>query len=109
LIDAARNVQQFQRESLSAQLASIERELTSKDQTGLSDLYMALGITPLLLDSGLVLKQAAAQVNVLVHASGEIVSSVRSPSAFHTHLLVPSAFARDGRYRTRRRHAARRL
>lgn len=74
LIEAASNVQQFQGASLTALLASIEHELKNKDQGSLINLYPAVGLNPLLLESALVLKQAAAQVNVLIHAVGILLT-----------------------------------
>jgi hypothetical protein len=70
LVDAARQLQAFRQPSLARRLADIECRLRGKDDAVLEDLLAAAGVSGSLFQSALVMKQAAGEINVLVHAIG---------------------------------------
>lgn len=74
LVEAASNIQQFEKGSLTHRISSIESTLQSTDRTACKSLYPSLGITFSLLDSAYALKRTASQINVLIHAVGILVS-----------------------------------
>lgn len=74
LTEAAHNIQEFEGQSLTATLMALESRLQGIDRARTSSLFQTLGIDPTLFDSALVLKQAAGQINVVVHAVGILLA-----------------------------------
>lgn len=74
LIEAASNIQKFERGSLTNRISTIENTLQNADKAACKSLFQTLRISPSLLDAALVLKRAAGQVNVLIHAAGILLS-----------------------------------
>ena len=68
LIEAVGNIQKFEQGSLTNRISTIESTLQNADKAACKSLFQALGMNPSLLDSAFVLKRAAGQINVLIHA-----------------------------------------
>jgi hypothetical protein len=71
---AAERIQQFEKGALTSRIGDIEASLQGLDRTGCEEAFRALVVSPDLLESALVLKKAAGQVNVLIHAIGILLS-----------------------------------
>ncbi len=71
---AAERIQQFERGALTSHIGDIEASLQGLDKKGCEEAFRALVLGPDLLESALVLKKAAGQVNVLIHAIGILLS-----------------------------------
>ena len=74
LIEAAKNIQTFESGSLTGRLSALQDSFQGKSKADSEFLCSTLNINPSLLDSALVLKQAAGQINVVVHSIGILVS-----------------------------------
>lgn len=74
LIEAVGNIQEFEQGSLTNRISTIERTLQNADKAVCKSFFLTLGINPYLLDSAFVLKRATGQVNVLIHATGILLS-----------------------------------
>lgn len=74
LVESARNIQQFENDSLRNRLSNLENVFEGIDKQGSQTLVSTQNITPSLLDSAFVLKRAAGQINVIVHAVGILVA-----------------------------------
>ena len=74
LIEAARNIQTFESGSLTDRLSALQNSFQGKGKADSESLCSSLNINPSLLDSALVLKKVAGQINVVVHSIGILVS-----------------------------------
>ena len=74
LMEAAKNIRAFERGSLANRLSVLEDSFQGRSKAGSASLCSSLNINPLLLDSALVLKQAASQISVVVHSIGILTS-----------------------------------
>lgn len=74
LTEAADKIQKFEAGSLTKQLMRLESSLQGINRAGSENLCSATGVDPTLLESALVLKQTAGQINVVVHAVGILLS-----------------------------------
>lgn len=74
LVEAASRIQDFQQGSLTNRIASLELKFKNADKEASASLLQTLQLNRFLLDSALVLKQTAGQVNVLVHAIGILLA-----------------------------------
>lgn len=69
LMQAVARIQQFSKGSLAAPIGDLERRLLTKTRQDVPTILSQANVNPDLLASALVLKQAARQVNELVHAT----------------------------------------
>ncbi len=74
ITDAAELIKTFQNESLTKQISTIESNLASKDLDQVSKVISEFSITSSMLDAALTFKQAAGQINVIIHALGILLS-----------------------------------
>jgi len=74
LVEAASKIQDFEDGSLTNRISSLEANLRNTDRARCVSLFQTLQIDSSLLDSALRLKQAAGQVNVLVHTFGILLA-----------------------------------
>lgn len=74
LIEAASSIQQFQGQSLTSTLTMLEAHLQGANRATILSSASALGAGAGTFDAALVLKQAAGQINVVVHAVGILLS-----------------------------------
>lgn len=74
LLEAASTIQQFEKGSLTDRISAIETILQGLDKKACESAFPTLAVNPSLLDAALTLKQAAGQVNVLIHAVGILLS-----------------------------------
>ncbi len=70
LVESAALLQTFERGSLTARLAYLERDLAGTAVESLGDHLTAADVLGSTLEAALVMKRAAGQVNVLLHALG---------------------------------------
>ena len=74
LLRSLGHVEAFQKNSLTVQIAEIENSLNGLEREAVSSLCSKMDITPVLLQSAVALKQAASQINVIIHSVGILVS-----------------------------------
>ncbi|MCI0441040.1 MAG: hypothetical protein L0177_18200 [Chloroflexi bacterium] len=74
LSEAASAIQAFQQGDLGGRIAALESLLQGGDAAKLEAAFPLLGINSGLLDAALILKAAAGQVNVLIHAVGILLA-----------------------------------
>lgn len=74
ITEAALNVQRFQQDNLGKRIAAIEKEMQGLDKNGCQPIYGELAITPVQLESALLLKRLAGQINVIIHTLGILLS-----------------------------------
>ncbi len=74
LLEAAKAIQQFEKDSLTDQISNIEYELAGSDSNTCQSKYSSLGITSNLLESAIAFKRIAGQVNVLIHSTGILLA-----------------------------------
>lgn len=74
LVESAKNIQQFEADSLKNRLSSLEDIFEGADKQASQILGGQQNITASLLDSAFVLKEVAGQINVIVHAVGILIS-----------------------------------
>lgn len=74
LVEAVEKIQNFEGGSLTNRISSLEEQLRHAGRTKCDTVFQALQIDSSLLDSALRLKQAAGQVNVLVHTFGILLA-----------------------------------
>ena len=74
LLEAAKAIQQFEKDSLTDQISNIEYELAGSDSNTCQSKYPSLGITSNLLESAIAFKRIAGQVNVLIHSTGILLA-----------------------------------
>src|SRR3989304_6170333 len=74
LTGAAETVQRFEKDSLTQQLSRIKEQLRGSSKPVFPALLSGFGVTPALWTAALTLKKAAAQVNVLIHATGVLLA-----------------------------------
>jgi hypothetical protein len=70
LVESAKNIQQFEVDSLKNRLSNLEDVFEGADKQASQVLGSKQNVTASLLDSAFVLKKAAGQINVIVHAVG---------------------------------------
>jgi len=71
---AVNTIQNFETDSLTDKISDIEIMLEGNNKAFCVSSFSEFGVTPLLLDSAIELKQIAAQINVLIHAVGILLS-----------------------------------
>jgi hypothetical protein len=64
----------FKAGSLKTHISTLEEDLKEVSKATLESLYPEHGVDPTLLHSALILKQASAQINEVVHAAGILLS-----------------------------------
>jgi hypothetical protein len=74
LVDAFDRLQRFEQTNLGQQIASIEMQLRARGKVACEELCESEAITPALLDSALLVKRLAGQINVTVHAVGILLA-----------------------------------
>lgn len=74
LVEAAKNIQFFKDGSLKHRLSNLENSFVGADKQTSQASCATENISSVLLDSAFVLKQAAGQINVVVHAIGILLS-----------------------------------
>lgn len=74
LIEATSSIQEFERGSLTSRLSEIETILQGCDKKACESAFSTLAVNSSLLDAAFILKRAAGQVNVLIHAVGILLS-----------------------------------
>lgn len=72
--DALQAIELFQGKSLTENLAVIERQIIGKSLGHLSDFCLEHRINDNFMDSALLIKRLAGQINVIIHAAGIIKS-----------------------------------
>jgi len=74
ILEAAKAIQQFEKDSLTDQISAIENKLAGADSSVVQSAYPSLGVTSDLLESAITFKRTASQINVLIHAVGILLS-----------------------------------
>lgn len=74
LVDAARRLQEFEGNSLTARLSGLERSFQDAEGKQCASLCASIGLDRGMLDSALAIKRVAGQINVVVHAVGILLS-----------------------------------
>ena len=74
LLEAAKEVQQFEKDSLTNRISSIESELKGRDAKDCKSIYSSLGVTSALLESAITFKRTASQINTLIHSVGILLA-----------------------------------
>jgi len=74
LTESAQLIQDFEKESLSDQISAIETILQGADASKIAAFFQLLGIDPVLLEAALIMKNAAGQINVIIHAVGILLT-----------------------------------
>lgn len=74
ILEAALIIQEFEKGSLTKQISDIERRLKGADFSLVQSVYPSLRVTMDLLDSAITIKQAASQIDVLIHSIGILLS-----------------------------------
>lgn len=77
LEEAARHLQAIQDGNLGQRLAVLERAFSGQPADSAAELCRANGLSESVLDAALVLKQAAGQINVIIHAVGILTALPR--------------------------------
>lgn len=72
--EAAKAIHQFQKNSLTNQIAAIEYELINKNQNDIMPIISSHNVTPTLLESAITIKRTVGQINVLIHAIGILLA-----------------------------------
>lgn len=87
LVEAVEKIQNFKGGSLTNRISSLEEKLKNAGRAKCATAFQALQIDSSLLSAALRLKQAAGQVNVLVHTFGILLAL---PHILEEHELVES-------------------
>lgn len=74
LVEAAKNIQLFEAGSLTHRLFNLENSFAGADKRTVHASCATENISSVLLHSAFVLKQAASQINVVIHAVGILLS-----------------------------------
>jgi hypothetical protein len=74
LLEAAKAIQQFEKDSLTDRISAIENKLVDADLSVVQSVYPSLGVTSDLLESAITFKRTAGQINVLIHSIGILLS-----------------------------------
>ena len=74
LLESASTIQNFQKDSLTKRISTIEHQLSGADIQSCLSSYESLMVSDNLLVSALAFKKAASQINVLIHAVGILLS-----------------------------------
>lgn len=69
-LQAAKIIQEFEKGSLTKQITFIERKLAGKNSSMVQEICPDLGVTTTLLQSAMIFKRNAGQINVLIHSTG---------------------------------------
>ena len=67
-------MQRFEQRALTARVAHLERSIEGADAPAVASILATGGVDAALLDAAITLKQAAGQVNVLIHAVGILLA-----------------------------------
>jgi hypothetical protein len=70
ILEAVKAIQQFEKGSLTDRISAIESKLAGADSIVIQSVYPSLGITSDLLESAIMFKRIAGQINVLIHSIG---------------------------------------
>ena len=74
LLESAKAIQQFEKDSLTDRISVIENKLVDADLSVIQSVYPSLGVTSDLLLSAITFKRTASQINVLIHSIGILLS-----------------------------------
>ncbi|HEY3312259.1 MAG TPA: hypothetical protein VGK00_11525 [Anaerolineales bacterium] len=74
IIEAAKAIQLFEKNSLTDRISAIEKRLAGADSNVLQLAYPSIGVTSDLLESAITFKRTTGQINVLIHAIGILLS-----------------------------------
>ena len=74
ILEAAKAIQQFEKDSLTDRISAIESKLAGANSSVIQLVYPSLGITSDLLESAITFKRTAGQINVLIHTIGILLS-----------------------------------
>jgi len=74
LTEAASNIQQFEHGSLTSRIATLKGRFRGADKRACEALCTSLTLSGILLESAFELKRAAAQVHVIIHTLGILLS-----------------------------------
>lgn len=74
ILEAAKEIQQFEKVSLTDRISSIESDLKGGDAKTCETIYSSLGVTSTLLESAIVFKRTASQINTLMHSVGILLT-----------------------------------
>jgi hypothetical protein len=74
ILEAAKAIQQFEKDSLTDRISVIENKLAGADLSVVQSVYPSLGVTSDLLESAITFKRTASQINVLIHSIGILLS-----------------------------------
>jgi len=74
ILEAAKVIQKFEKDSLTDRISAIENKLAHADLSVVQSVYPSLGVTSDLLESAITFKRAAGQINVLIHSIGILLS-----------------------------------
>jgi hypothetical protein len=74
LLESAKAIQRFEEGSLTDRISVIEKTLMGAGLGDFQSVYPSLGVTPELLESAIMFKHAAGQINVLIHTIGILLS-----------------------------------
>ena len=74
ILEAAKAIQQFEKDSLTDRISGIENKLAGADLSVVQSVYPSLGVTSDLLESAITFKRTAGQINALIHSIGILLS-----------------------------------
>jgi hypothetical protein len=74
LVEAAKHIQHFEQNSLRRRIATLEQSFCQVDRAALAALYPQTGVEPELWTAAQLMKALAGQINVVVHATGILLS-----------------------------------
>jgi hypothetical protein len=77
ILEAAKVIQQFEKDSLTDRISAIENKLEGADLYVVHSVYTSFGVTTDLLESAITFKRTTGQINVLIHSIGILLSLPR--------------------------------
>lgn len=74
ITEAASKIHEFEQNDLGSRISFIETHLRGLDRNACKSFCLTTNITPTLIDSALVLKKLAGQINVIIHTVGILMA-----------------------------------
>ena len=74
ILEAAKNIQKFEQDSLTDRISAIENKLAGADSSVIQSVYPSFDVTVELLESAITFKRTTSQINVLIHSIGILLS-----------------------------------
>ena len=74
ILEAAKNIQKFEQDSLTDRISNIENKLAGADSSVIQSVYPSFDVTVELLESAIMFKRTTSQINVLIHSIGILLS-----------------------------------